>query len=69
MGGREGGGGYIEGGRLTKKGGGTWTVCWFKGGLGQKEGGGVFEGGGGEGGGGWDPNAHYDSNLPDNAKY
>ena len=31
-----------------KRGGGVWTVCRFKGGggLGMKEGGGVFEGGG-----------------------
>ena len=37
-------------------GGGAWTVCRFKKGLGKKEGGGVFEGGGGEGG---YPIAHY----------
>ena len=30
----------------------AWTVCRFKGGLGKKEGGGVFEGV-------WYPNAHY----------
>ena len=30
----------------------AWTVFRFKGGLGKKEGGGVFEGG-------WFPNAHY----------
>ena len=34
-------------GDCQKKGGGVWTVCRFKGGgLGMKEGGGVFEGGG-----------------------
>ena len=33
---------------------GAWTVCRFKGGIGKKEGGGVFEGGD------WYPNAHYD---------
>ena len=31
-------------GRLPKKGGGAWAVCWFKGGLNKKERGGVFEG-------------------------
>ena len=35
----------IEGGIAWK--GGAWTVCKFEGGLGKKEGGGVFEGGGG----------------------
>ena len=33
----------LEGGGLHKK--GAWTVCWFKGGLGKKEGSGIFEGG------------------------
>ena len=42
-------------GRLHKK-GGAWTVCWFKRGLGMKEGG-VY-------GGGWCPNAHYDYFVP-----
>ena len=37
---------YIEVG-LPKGGGGAWTVCWFKEGLGKKEGGGAFDGGGG----------------------
>ena len=37
---------------IAKK-GGAWTVCWFKGGLARKRGGGVFLRGG------WDPNAHY----------
>ena len=41
----------IEGGLPEK--GGAWTVCKFKGGLGKKEGDGVFEGGG------WYPDAHY----------
>ena len=38
-----------RGGYCLKRGGGggAWTVCQFKGGLGKKEGGGVFEGGGG----------------------
>ena len=38
-----------RGGHCLKRGGGggAWTVCQFKGGLGKKEGGGVFEGGGG----------------------
>ena len=40
-------------GDCLKRGGGVWTVCRFKGGLGKKEGGGVFKGG-------WYPNAHYD---------
>ena len=31
-----------RGGDCLKKGGGGWTVCRFKGGLGKKEGGGVF---------------------------
>ena len=35
---------YMGGGCLTE-GGGAWTVCRFKGGLGEKEGGSVFEGG------------------------
>ena len=30
-------------GGLSKKGGGAWTACRFKGRLGKKEGGGVFE--------------------------
>ena len=38
---------------------GAWTVCWFKGGLGNKEGGGVFERGGGR----WYPNARYETTL------
>ena len=42
----------MQRGDLPKK-GGAWTVHRFKGGLGKKEGGGVFEGG-------WYPNAHYD---------
>ena len=42
----------IEGGDCLKR--GAWAVCWFKGGLGKKEEGGVFEEGRG-----WDPNAHY----------
>ena len=46
-----GGGGFIKdqnqykGERWPKK-GGTWTVCWFKWGLGKKAVSGVFEGGG-----------------------
>ena len=36
-------------------GGGPWTVCRFKGGLGKEEGCGVFEGGGG----GLNSDAHY----------
>ena len=39
--------------------GGAWTVCWFKGGLGKKEGGGVFEGV-------WYPNAHYEVTNDEN---
>ena len=35
---------YIGRGIAWKKGGGTWTVCRFKGGIAKKEGGGVFEG-------------------------
>ena len=35
----------------------TWAVFWFKGGLGKKEGGGVFEGV-------WYPNADYDYCVP-----
>ena len=48
---------YRGGAGLPKK-GGTGTACWFKegGGLGKKEGRGVFERG-------WDPNAHYDTNA------
>ena len=34
-----------RGGDCLKR-GRNWTVCRFKGGLGKKEGGGVFEGGG-----------------------
>ena len=38
---------------------GAWTVCKFGGGggLGKKEGAGVFDGGG------WYPNAHYDNST------
>ena len=36
----------------------AWTVCWFKGGLGKKEGGGGFLRGC------WYPNAHYGQNGP-----
>ena len=36
---------------IALKGGGAWTVCWFKGEFDKKEVGGVFEGE-------WYPNAH-----------
>ena len=39
--------------KTIEGGGGAWTVCQFKKGLGKKEEDGSFEGGG------WYPNAHY----------
>ena len=35
----------IEGGLPKRGGGGSWTVCWFKGEAWQERGSGVFEGG------------------------
>ena len=40
---------------------GAWIVCRFNGGLGEKEGCGVFEGGG------WYPNTHYVVRISSNS--